>query len=377
MPNDIADWTSAVNVQAGSITISGTPTVLVSGTVAVSITGANVVVLGGGTASIGSISAIDSTVTVAGTVNIGNTPAVTISGTPTVNINSGTVSISGTPSINILSQSVTVNVNSPGTALDNQTTAANTAATYGPYTLPAGTHAIGLVLTNQAAAFLIQGNTTGQSYGVYGVQGNGNILPAGYYVIPVSQASDTQIKLLLWTPAGNAIHWYLSAILDSQVVQLDASTYDFATQNPIVTIGGSDINKIPRALSVFTQYPSTFNPMVVMPTSLTADAQAGKLALAPFDFTVNNGNTGQLVASSNGNKIYLYAFQWTSTAALPFYWELQDMAGNDFARFGGGTQGERYVFPGTPGALNQGLQVKNISGVAQRIAGVAHYIQAP
>lgn len=130
MAADIQDWTQAVTVDAGSVTIlgtadvqvtntpavtisgtpavsiSGTPTVSIGNTPSVTISGTPTVVLGGGVATIGSISAIGSTVTVAGTVSIGNTPSVSITGTPTVNIgNSPTVSISGTPNVNIASQS--------------------------------------------------------------------------------------------------------------------------------------------------------------------------------------------------------------------------------------------------------------------------------
>lgn len=124
MPNDIADWSSSVVVQSGTVSITGIATVTISGTPAVSISGTptvNVgntpavtinsgtvnigntptVILGTGTASIGSISAIGSTVTVAGTINIGNTPAVTISGTPSVTISSGTVSIGNVATMNV------------------------------------------------------------------------------------------------------------------------------------------------------------------------------------------------------------------------------------------------------------------------------------
>jgi hypothetical protein len=108
---DVADWTSSVVIQSGSVSIVGTATVTISGTANVAITGTPTVILGAGTASVGSVSAINSTVTVAGTINIGNTPAVTISGTPTVNIgNSPTVSISGTVTVSVSNTpSVTIN----------------------------------------------------------------------------------------------------------------------------------------------------------------------------------------------------------------------------------------------------------------------------
>lgn len=127
MPNDIADWSSSVVVQSGTVTISGTATVTISGTPTVAISGTPTVtigntpavtvnsgtinigntptvILGAGTASVGSISAIGSTVTVAGTINIGNTPSVSISGTPTVNIGNS-------PSVNVANATIVVSAN--------------------------------------------------------------------------------------------------------------------------------------------------------------------------------------------------------------------------------------------------------------------------
>src|SRR5260370_39205905 len=79
MPPDVADWTQAVNVVAGTVAISGVASVSIIGTPSVSISG---------------------------------TPNVNISGTPNVNIQSSsvtlTVSISGTPSVTIASGSVTI-----------------------------------------------------------------------------------------------------------------------------------------------------------------------------------------------------------------------------------------------------------------------------
>lgn len=88
-----------------------------------------VTILAPGTAAVGSINAVLSTVTVAGTINIGNTPAVTISGTPNVNILSGTVNIGNSPSINILSQSVNLLVNLATFAVTGTVTAPNDAVT--------------------------------------------------------------------------------------------------------------------------------------------------------------------------------------------------------------------------------------------------------
>src|SRR5260370_1433971 len=50
MAADLQDYTQGVNVVGGSVSITGTATVIVSGTANVSITGAKTVILGGGTA---------------------------------------------------------------------------------------------------------------------------------------------------------------------------------------------------------------------------------------------------------------------------------------------------------------------------------------
>jgi hypothetical protein len=73
MAADIQDFTQAVNIIGGSVSITGIATVSISGTPSVSITG---------------------------------TANVAVVGTANVAITSGSVSITGTPSINILSQSV-------------------------------------------------------------------------------------------------------------------------------------------------------------------------------------------------------------------------------------------------------------------------------
>jgi len=232
---DVADWSTAVQVIGGSVTISGiatvsisgtptvniaagqsvsitgTATVSISGTPSVSISGTPTVILGGGTASIGSISAIGSTVTVAGTVNIGNTPSVSISGTPNVNISSGSVSITGTPNINIQSQSVTVAVNLPWTAQGSFTTTGSGSENFTCTAVPAGTQTLGLLIGFSAQALTVQGTTTGIFY--EGLTGGPGVY-AGWVTIPVNAAADTQYKIT-WggsQGAGSVIRAYASGL---------------------------------------------------------------------------------------------------------------------------------------------------------------------
>lgn len=247
MATDVADWTTAVNVTGGTVTISGIATVTISGTPSVNvantpsvsisgtpivnigntpsvtISGTPTVILGAGTASIGSISAIGSTVTVAGTINIGNTPSVTISGTPNVNISSGSVAISGTPNINIQSQSVNLNVQSPQTALadlvfpagqSTQTTAA----------VPAGTHALMLINTGSFGtgdllAMLVIGHTTLTIYEPADTSMGGSTLQGtGIVVVPVVSVTDTQFNVSGTNNSGANLTIKVIAILDTEAV---------------------------------------------------------------------------------------------------------------------------------------------------------------
>lgn len=218
--------TPSVTVTSGTINIGNVPavtvssgTIAISGTVNVSITGTNTVILGGGSASIGSISAIGSTVTVAGTINIGNTPAVTISGTPNVNISSGTVSITGTPNINIQSQSVNLNTQQPQTLLGNFVVP-NNGSNNATYNLPSGTHAVGIVVGGSGvlSTLKIVGVTTGIAY-INLVGLSGNEIGPGYYVGPVLSILDTQVQITGVSPVGGgSTTVYSVAILDAEAV---------------------------------------------------------------------------------------------------------------------------------------------------------------
>jgi hypothetical protein len=233
---DIADWTQAVNVTAGTVTITGTanvaitntPSVTISGTPSVSvssgtvnigntpsvtISGTPTVILGGGVATIGSISSIGSTVTVAGTINIGNTPAVTISGTPNVNISSGTVAISGTPNINIQSQSVTVQVNLPWSSQGSFVTTGIGAGNFNTTAVPTGTQVLGILIDAAGIQdFTVTGNSTGI---VYKKALNLGVFRQGWTTIPVNASADSTYKIA-WAgafAAGVNIRAYASGLI--------------------------------------------------------------------------------------------------------------------------------------------------------------------
>lgn len=160
MPNDVADYTSSVVVQSGSVSITGTPSVTIA---------------------------------------------------------SGTVSISGTANINISSQSVTVNTNQPQTSLGNFVVPAN-GSNNAVYTLPAGCHAVGILVSSGALLSLsVAGITSGINYiGLTGIQSD---QLTGYFVSPVLSVLDTQIRITGTTAAtGGPTTVYAVAILDAEGV---------------------------------------------------------------------------------------------------------------------------------------------------------------
>ena len=125
MANDIADWSSSVVVQSGSVTINGTASVSVANTPQVTIAAGQSIAIAGtptvyiaaaqtigisGTAQVniasqtGNLNVVfpaAQSVSVVGTatVSISGTPSVTISGTPTVILGAGTASVGSISSI--------------------------------------------------------------------------------------------------------------------------------------------------------------------------------------------------------------------------------------------------------------------------------------
>lgn len=186
---DVADYTQAVNVTGGSVAITGTATVQITGTPTVSISGTP-------------------------TVNVGNTPAVTIS--------SGTVNatISGTPNINIQSQSITIQVNQPPTALSDISWTVDATKTTG--VVPAGTHALLVILGVGApptGSVTVTGHTSGAIYFP-----NDNRVTSGFaytgdfILVPVDSSHDTQFDIQILGVASNPTTLKIAAILDTASV---------------------------------------------------------------------------------------------------------------------------------------------------------------
>lgn len=217
---DIADWSSSVVVQSGTVTISGTATVQISGTPTVSISGTP-------------------------TVNVGNTPAVTISsGTVTANI-------SGTPNINIQSQSVNLNTQQPMTALASLSFPANGRTTQTTAAVATGTHAI--ALENAAIAALtnlvVKGHTTGVQYFPFPANGGASLPAVTLFqsvqlVIPVDSTQDAQFDVSGTNPsASNAVAIRVTQILDTQAVWVQSDqgmpvyVSGLAGVNPPSTLG--------------------------------------------------------------------------------------------------------------------------------------------
>lgn len=122
-----------VVINAGSVSILGTPTVSITGTPSVNIANSPSVTI------------------TSGTVSISGTPTVSISNVPAVTINSGTVSITGTPSVNI-ANTPAVTINSGTVSISNIT---------------AGTVSINGNVTVITPATYANGNAV-RSYGVIG-----------------------------------------------------------------------------------------------------------------------------------------------------------------------------------------------------------------
>jgi hypothetical protein len=328
MATDIADYTQAVNVTGGSVSITGTATVTISGTPSVNIanvpavtvnsgivsigntpsvviSGTPTVILGGGVASIGSISAIGSTVTVAGTINIGNTPAVTISGTPTVTISSGSVTIANA--------SIAV-INAAGVNLNAQHYVAKQLATY---SIAAGaTDTRTLVVDSGASAIRIVSNAVaaGQIKGVL-VKG---VASANYYLAigtafgvagqPLTQSEftvaydsfvDSSVSIGLATAGGPTTIW-VEELFSQSAINVQGNP-DFPL--PVVIVGtASDL--------VGTTLPP---PLYLAPNQRMLAVDTGNIA---------NGVSATLIAAVAGQAIRLFSIHVDLLAAGQ-WWRLR------------------------------------------------------
>lgn len=174
MANDVADFTSSVVIQSGTVTISGTASVSIVGTPTVSISGTP-------------------------TVNVGNTPAVTI------NSGSVTATISGTPNINIQSQSVTVAVNLPWRAVGSKTTVSPGADSFTTSAVGTGAQTLQILIEGGSLTALtrikVVGGTTGT---VYEDQTAGvSISITGLVTLPIQPAADSTYTISWVSSSGS------------------------------------------------------------------------------------------------------------------------------------------------------------------------------
>jgi hypothetical protein len=204
MPNDVADWTSAVQVLGGSVSITGTATVQISGTPAVTISGI---------------------------------PSVAISGTASVSIVSGTVSITGTPNINILSQSVNLLTGTGQVAVGAPASGAGGAPVTTTVALPAGVQALALDAQAAAPSTYTHLKITGhQSLLIYYESYAFASIPAGSIlaVVPVLYARDSSIDVLVDTSVnGSPWNLFLTGLQNSVPEFLDYYRPPWAVPNQL------------------------------------------------------------------------------------------------------------------------------------------------
>jgi hypothetical protein len=331
MAADLQDYSQGVQVLGGSVSITGTATVIISGTVPVSISGTptvnigtaptinvsgSVAITGTPTVNIntGQSVGITGTVTVAisgtpavtvssGSVSISGTPnvniasqtgnlnvvfpsaqavtissgTVTISGTVPVTISSGTVSITGTANINIAAQSITVGVNLPWTAQGSKTTVGAGSETFTTTAVPAGTQTLGLLIeAGQFITALVVRGVTSQAFYEDSQTGTfGGLSHTGWLTIPVNAARDSQYSITWGTSsgAGTVIGAYASGL---------AMGYPALGQNPMS-------ESVPVAIAS-DQPPITVQDQIPVVASYRA--------VGVFNCAANPTDVAQLLGSS-------------------------------------------------------------------------------
>jgi hypothetical protein len=337
----------------GTVTIGGTPTVLIGGTPAVTISGTPTVILGAGTASIGSISAIGSTVTVAGTINIGNTPAVTISGTPNVNIASGSVNISGTPNVNIQSQSVQVSTNQPQKLLSSGVLGANGTTTFNAAIDP-GAHAVAVLFTSAVTVVRITGHVTGISYVAFlGLNLGGGAWPTALWSI-----ADTSVDVTITTNAGGT-NWWLVEVLDTVVPLL-------TDQGGVGTSIGAPVYLTASQLRR-SGLPITDNKIPF----------ASVLA-AEFDAIIAGNGTLDIVTAIAGQTVWCHALNVEVVTAGATTVRLEDDNGVTLARMHGNViKAYSKALHGASGTSGHKIRLHNQTAAATgELTGELLYVQA-
>lgn len=310
MATDLADWTNAVNIQAGTVTIAGTASVSIVGTPTVLISGTP-------------------------TVNVGNTPAVTIS--------SGTVNatISGTPNVNIQSQSVTVATNQPQKTIASGSVASGGTATINP-AVDAGAHALILGIAGAGGTSLNLGSSiTGNNVGQYFTPQSTLNVPA-YVGMPWVSAVDTVANGTL-KALGGTLNYWLVEVLDTQLPVMQAST-----DNPIVA-------------------PFHGPPVPVTLSVESAESQAGNspvLSTSPYYGTLAAGASLVLASVIAGS--YVHCVEWlhvTSGGTSGDALILEDNPSSIISiKFGGGA----FVMPlhGLRGGNGSSVRLRNFGGAA-------------
>lgn len=312
MPNDVADYTSSVVIQSGTVNISGTVTVSISGTPnvnianvpavtvnsgtinigntpSVSISGTPTVILGGGSASIGSVSAINSTVTVAGTVSISGTPTVTISGTvtvsisgvPTVNIGAGPANVQATGALGALNATVLVaaaGLNGVGFQL----AAGTLVGTITPeLSFDGGTTWIGTQFVNSAdqtvAASIVFGSANGLTVRA---------------LLLVAGATNARVRVSAYT-SGTANATITATSAQTTTVIISGTPLVSITGTPNVNIANTPSVTISSGTVSISGTPN----INIQSQSVNLNVQQPQTALADLTFAANSTGTTQTTGS--------------------------------------------------------------------------------
>ena len=196
MPNDVADWSQHVTVDAGTVTISGTPSVSISGTPTVAISG-----------------------------------PVSISGTVPVTISSGSVTIANASIAVINASGTKITSARPPTVLGYPTATAGNTVTQ-TYTLPADTQAlfVGFVepLSGYAHVTVVWTPNPGGTPNLLDL----HVFTQQYVVIPVIPTFNTQTQIIVsLTAGGAAVSLDVQALFEPNPLWLEYFAPPFAEPN--------------------------------------------------------------------------------------------------------------------------------------------------
>ena len=140
------------------------------------------------------------------------TGSVVVSG-GTIDISSGSVTI-----VEGQGGETPVQMNQPPVSLGNLSF--NDTGTSKNFTLPAGTHAIGIAITGEATQLSVTGTTTGIAYFPQPSSLTPVPYEASYYIVPIASAPDSTIQVTVTGLGAIDYTAYVAAILDTQAVQV-------------------------------------------------------------------------------------------------------------------------------------------------------------